>query len=76
MCQAIEWLGHEPLPVFVKHNPNILCIFNSSKSNDYVVVVKHSDGYGGYCPTINGVMGGRYFGAPIVWTRLEPYASY
>lgn len=37
--QTIEWLGNEPLPVFVKHMPNMFCIFNRSKSNDYAVVV-------------------------------------
>ncbi len=39
MRQTIEWLGGEPLPVFVKHSPNMFCIFNRSKSNDYAVVV-------------------------------------
>ena len=39
MRQMIEWLGNEPLPVFVKHQPNMFCIFNRSKSNDYAVVV-------------------------------------
>jgi hypothetical protein len=37
--QTIEWLGNESLPVFVKHMPNIFCIFNRSKSNEYAVVV-------------------------------------
>lgn len=35
-----------------------------------------ADGYVGYCPTIYGVLGGGYTGAPIAWTRLEPYAGY
>ena len=39
MRQMIEWLGNEPLPVFVKHKPNIFCVFNRSKSNDYAIVV-------------------------------------
>ncbi|MEN8228118.1 MAG: hypothetical protein ABFS38_08190 [Bacteroidota bacterium] len=39
MRQTIEWLGKEPLPVFVKQIPNTFCIFNRSKSNDYAVVV-------------------------------------
>lgn len=36
--QMIEWLGKEPLPVFVKHSPNAFCIFNRSKSNDHAIV--------------------------------------
>jgi len=36
--QTIEWLGNEPLPVFVKDIPNVFCIFNRSKSNDYAIV--------------------------------------
>lgn len=39
-------------------------------------VVGLTDGYGGYCPTIYGIMGGGYSGAPISWTRLESYAGY
>ena len=39
MRQTIEWLGHEPLPVFVKDMPNMFCIFNRSKSNNYAIVV-------------------------------------
>ena len=39
MRQMIEWLGKETLPVFVKHKPNMFCIFNRSKLNDYAVVV-------------------------------------
>lgn len=39
MRQTIEWLGREPLPVYVKELPNVFCIFNRSKSNDYAVVV-------------------------------------
>lgn len=38
MRQMIEWLGNEPLPVFVKHQPNMFCVFNRSKSNDYAIV--------------------------------------
>ena len=37
--QTIEWLGKEPLPVFVKDVPNAFCIFSRSKSNDYAIVV-------------------------------------
>ena len=37
--QTIEWLGSEPLPVFVKQMPNAFCIFSRSESNDYAVVV-------------------------------------
>ena len=40
------------------------------------IVVGLTDGFGGYCPTIYGVLGGGYSGAPIAWTRLEPYAGY
>lgn len=39
-------------------------------------VVGLTDGYGGYCPTIYGILGGGYSGAPISWTRLEPFAGY
>lgn len=39
-------------------------------------VVGLTDGYGGYCPTIYGLLGGGYSGAPISWTRLEPKAGY
>lgn len=39
-------------------------------------VVGLADGYGGYCPTIAGVLGGGYSGQPISWTRLEPFAGY
>lgn len=40
------------------------------------IVVGLTDGYGGYCPTIYGLLGGGYSGEPISWTRLEPYAGY
>ena len=39
-------------------------------------VVGLTDGFGGYCPTIYGVLGGGYSGKPISWTRLEPNAGY
>ncbi|MGI6574181.1 MAG: hypothetical protein ACOX19_12495 [Fermentimonas sp.] len=39
MRQIIEWLGKEPLPVFVKNIPNAFCIFGRSKSNDYAITV-------------------------------------
>jgi hypothetical protein len=39
-------------------------------------VVGLADGYGGYCPTIYGILGGGYSGQPIYWTRLEPNAGY
>ncbi len=39
-------------------------------------VVGLADGYGGYCPTIAGVLGGGYSGQPISWARLEPLAGY
>lgn len=39
-------------------------------------VVGLTDGHGGYCPTIYGILGGGYSGAPIAWCRLEPYAGY
>jgi hypothetical protein len=39
-------------------------------------VVGLTDGYCGYCPTVYGLMGGGYSGAPINWTRLEPYAGH
>jgi len=37
--QTIEWLGNEPLPVFVRQAPNVFCIFCRSKSNNYAVIV-------------------------------------
>jgi len=37
--QVIEWVGGDPLPVFVKHTPNAYCIFNRSKANDFAIVV-------------------------------------
>jgi len=43
---------------------------------DNTIVVGLSDGLNGYCPTIYGFLGGGYSGAPISWTRLEPYAGY
>jgi neutral ceramidase len=39
-------------------------------------VVGLADGYGGYCPTIYGILGGGYSGQPIYWTRLESNAGY
>ncbi|MCK9410669.1 MAG: hypothetical protein M0Q53_00115 [Prolixibacteraceae bacterium] len=40
------------------------------------IVVGLTDGYGGYCPTQYGVMGGGYSGAPISWCRLEANSGY
>ncbi len=39
-------------------------------------VVGLADGYGGYCPTIYGILGGGYSGDPIYWVRLEQNAGY
>jgi hypothetical protein len=39
-------------------------------------VIGLADGYGGYCPTIYGILGGGYSGQPIYWTRLEQNAGY
>ncbi len=39
-------------------------------------VIGLADGFGGYCPTIYGILGGGYSGQPIFWTRLEPNAGY
>jgi len=39
-------------------------------------VASVADGYGGYCPTIAGVLGGGYSGRPIHWCRLAPDAGY
>jgi hypothetical protein len=36
--QNIEWLGSEPLPVFVKDLPNVFCIFNRSRSGDFGII--------------------------------------
>jgi hypothetical protein len=35
-----------------------------------------ADGYNGYCPSIEGIMGGGYSGIPISWTRLSERAGY
>jgi neutral ceramidase len=40
------------------------------------IIVGLTDGYHGYCPTVYGLLGGGYSGAPISWVRLEPYAGY
>lgn len=39
MKSMIEWLGKEPLPVFVRDLPNMFCIFNKAKSGKHAVVV-------------------------------------
>ncbi len=39
MRQVIEWLGNEPLPVYVSDVPNVFCIYSRSRSNDYSIVV-------------------------------------
>ena len=39
-------------------------------------VVGIADGYGGYCPTAYGPLGGGYSGEPIHWTRLATDAGY
>src|SRR5690606_27122901 len=39
MRQMIEWLGNEPLPVYVKDVPNVFCIYSRSISNNYSIVV-------------------------------------
>ncbi|MEX2568184.1 MAG: hypothetical protein WD431_19705 [Cyclobacteriaceae bacterium] len=40
------------------------------------IVVGMTDGYNGYCPTVYGLLGGGYSGAPISWTRLDKDAGY
>jgi hypothetical protein len=35
-----------------------------------------ANGYCGYCPTLEGIIGGGYSGEPILWTRLDPEAGY
>jgi len=35
-----------------------------------------ADGYGGYCPTVYGVLGGGYSGEPIYWTRFSLDGGY
>lgn len=35
-----------------------------------------ADGYCGYCPTIEAIIGGGYSGEPISWTRLSEEAGY
>jgi len=39
-------------------------------------VVGIADGYHGYCPTTEGVLGGGYSGEPLHWTRLATDAGY
>ncbi len=39
MRHVIEWLGNEPLPVYVTNVPNVFCIYSRSRSNDYSIVV-------------------------------------
>ena len=39
-------------------------------------VVGIADGYGGYCPTTYGIIGGGYSGEPLSWTRLAADAGY
>lgn len=40
------------------------------------MVVGLADGFHGYCPTINGILGGGYSAMPLYWTKAEPYAGY
>lgn len=40
------------------------------------IVVSVADGYGGYCPTVYGILGGGYSGDPTSWTRLQGEAGY
>ncbi len=35
-----------------------------------------TDGYGGYCPTMYGILGGGYSGESYQWCRLAPEAGY
>ena len=35
-----------------------------------------ADGYHGYCPTTEAILGGGYSGAPLYWRRLSPQAGY
>lgn len=35
-----------------------------------------ADGYCGYCPTVEAIMGGGYSGEPISWSRLSENAGY
>ncbi|MGV8135730.1 MAG: hypothetical protein AB2L20_10985 [Mangrovibacterium sp.] len=37
--QVIEWAGKDSLPVFVKHTPNVYCIFSRSETNTYAIIV-------------------------------------
>ncbi|MCO5236958.1 MAG: hypothetical protein M9933_11880 [Chitinophagaceae bacterium] len=36
--EAVEWVGREELPVFVRDLPNIFCICNKSKAGNYLIV--------------------------------------
>jgi hypothetical protein len=42
----------------------------------YTAICSIADGYGGYCPTMSGVLGGGYSGEPIWWARLSPEGGY
>ena len=33
--QVVEWAGNEPLPLFVKNQPNAFCIFNRERAGKY-----------------------------------------
>lgn len=39
MRQMIEWLGDEPLPVYINDVPNAFCIYSPSKKKDFAIVV-------------------------------------
>jgi len=42
----------------------------------FTAVCGPADGYGGYCPTMEGIIGGGYSGEPLFWTRLAPETGY
>ena len=62
----------EPCELFCQFGLDI----KSRSPAPITAVVGLTDGYGGYCPTIYGILGGGYSGQPISWTRLEPNAGY
>lgn len=36
--ETIEWLGKEPLPVFINDHPNVFCICNKNVAGKYLIV--------------------------------------
>ena len=59
--QVTEWLGKEPLPVYVNDVPNSFCIFSRSGSGSYAVVVVtglNSDTFDSFTLDVSGEWSG------------------